>query len=366
MLKNLFFSLRELLSTAVADGVFPGASIGIVRSDGINNHNFFFSFGCTDYINHIKVNHNTFYDLASLTKPLASLLSILSLIKYNIINIDDSVSSILGKKYYFSNNNINIIDLLNHRSGMIPYSEFYKKLDTYKEHERKQILIKLINDSLSDDTIEKKQIYSDLGYMLLGLIVEIKANCSLPEYVEKMVYQPLELEKKLFFINGMASDTACYAPTEQCPWRKRLLVGEVHDENASSLGGGAGHAGLFGNVIGVLDLVTFLLDMVQGRREHPHINTCDLQQAVRKQNALGTWGLGFDTPSAEGSSSGSHFSKKSFGHLGFTGTSFWVDPEKDLAIVLLTNRVHPDRQNIKIKKFRPVFHDTVMDILGQG
>jgi CubicO group peptidase (beta-lactamase class C family) len=127
----------------------------------------------------------------------------------------------------------------------------------------------------------------------------------------------------------------------------------------------AGHAGLFGTVGGVLALVLHLLEVRQGRATHPAYRPEDLRAFLAFRSDLpGTsWTLGFDTPSPAGSSAGRYFSSSSFGHLGFTGTSFWVDPDKDLAVVLLTNRVHPSRDNDRIKAFRPLFHDTVVEAL---
>ena len=152
-----------------------------------------------------------------------------------------------------------------------------------------------------------------------------------------------------------------FAPTENCAWRGRILCAEVHDDNAYVMGGVAGHAGLFGDIHSVLRLSTFILDMWLGDAVHPNINNEDLRRCMERQNiGASTWGLGFDTPSEKGSSGGRFLSAVSAGHLGFTGTSFWIDKEKQLVMVLLTNRVHPRRDNEGIKDFRPLFHDTVV------
>jgi len=131
------------------------------------------------------------------------------------------------------------------------------------------------------------------------------------------------------------------------------------------MGGVGGHSGLFGNIEGVTAYTAKILEMWKGVTEHPNIKKEDLEYFLsRQQNISGsTWGLGFDTPAIKESSSGNFFSRKSIGHLGFTGTSFWLDPDKNVGIVLLTNRIHPSRENNKIKLFRPYFHDRVMKIL---
>ena len=138
-----------------------------------------------------------------------------------------------------------------------------------------------------------------------------------------------------------------------------MLQGEVDDEHCWLMNGVAGHAGLFGTIQGVLEMSAHILNQWQGREEHPAYSNTLLQIALTKQYSDQTWCKGFDTPSQPGSSAGEYISGKSVGHLGFTGTSFWIDPEKDMVIVLLTNRIHPTRDNEKIKKFRPLLYDAV-------
>ena len=129
-----------------------------------------------------------------------------------------------------------------------------------------------------------------------------------------------------------------------------------------AMGGVAGHSGLFGDIKSILKLTTFIMDQWRGRAHHPNYNTSDLQYFLKRQGGVkeSTRTLGFDTPSRKDSSAGHYLSEESIGHLGFTGTSFWIDPHKELVIVLLSNRVHPQRDNIKIKKFRPLFHDEIV------
>ena len=147
-------------------------------------------------------------------------------------------------------------------------------------------------------------------------------------------------------------DASRIAPTEQGEWRNRLLCGEVHDENAAAMGGVAGHAGLFGTAESVLAVSGAWLRGYY-RESRFWMRTLVRQFTTRQEPASqSSWALGWDTPSAP-SSSGSHFSERSFGHLGYTGTSLWIDPLCELEVVLLSNRVHPSRRNEKIKVFRP-------------
>ena len=150
-----------------------------------------------------------------------------------------------------------------------------------------------------------------------------------------------------------------------CPWRNRLIQGVVHDENAYTIGGVDGHAGLFGTASGVHDLLQEMLSTYFGR-SHKGVLPQGLVQSFLNYDTGGERALGFDRPTPPGSSSGRYFSKNSVGHLGFTGTSFWMDLEQAIIVILLTNRIHPTRENDKIRIFRPVIHDAVMQFLGRA
>jgi CubicO group peptidase (beta-lactamase class C family) len=219
---------------------------------------------------------------------------------------------------------------------------------------------------LAEEVIYKpgqSSLYSDLDFMILAWLIEIMTQQTLDRFVKTSVYEPLGL-KQLFFIpvNGGQEDRR-YVATADCPWRGRVLDGQVHDENAYALGGVAGHAGLFGAVQDVYILLKELLEVFAGKP-----NTGLFEQEVvgtffERQPNAGGWALGFDTPTPPDSSSGRHFSDHSIGHLGFTGTSFWMDLVNDVIVILLTNRIHPDPKNQRIKAFRPRLHDTVMEAI---
>jgi CubicO group peptidase (beta-lactamase class C family) len=208
-------------------------------------------------------------------------------------------------------------------------------------------------------------VYSDLDFMLLQMAVERLAGVSLDVWVAREIYGPLRIEEFCFVDVTQPPPSRPFAATEDCPWRRQVLKGHVHDDNAYALGGVAGHAGLFGTA----RAVGMLLETLQGAASGASgagVFDSDLVRAFWARQPGCGWALGFDTPSAEGSSSGRFFDRRSVGHLGFTGTSFWVDPPRQASVVLLTNRVHPTRRNEKIKLFRPVIHDQVMRWLGFG
>jgi len=206
----------------------------------------------------------------------------------------------------------------------------------------------------------------------LGCAVERASGLPLDEYFCEAVAQPLGVNALFFNRTGAAASHSrlsrldvMIAPTEWDDWRHRMLKGEVHDENAAAMGGVAGHAGLFGTAESVLAVSGAWLAGYHGDRSI--LDRQLVQEFTTKQShpRQSSWALGWDTPTTP-SSSGSHFSSNSFGHLGFTGTSLWIDPLRKLEVVLLTNRVHPNRSNDSIRVFRPLIHDLAYEALTRA
>jgi len=370
--KSLHITLEEyiknLLEKGVSERLFPAAAAGISTGLGKSKKIYLAHSGFAALSPEKRImKRKNYFDLASLTKPLATTMAILSLIKERKIEREEELSSLVGKKIKGKKGKIKAKHLLNHSSGFPSYREYFKILKDIKDKDKKDFIEKTILQEPLESAPGTVSLYSDLGFILLGLIIEKKAGCSLEQYVAKKVFQPLGLENKIFynplFENKANIKKTDFVATEKCSWRQKTLCGEVHDDNCYSLGGVAGHSGLFGNIEDVTRYAGLILDMWKGEIEHPNIKKEDLAYFLtrEKKRPEGTWALGFDTPAIEASSSGRYFSQKSVGHLGFTGTSFWIDPEKDIVIVLLTNRVHPSRDNSKIKKFRPYFHDRVIE-----
>jgi CubicO group peptidase (beta-lactamase class C family) len=202
-----------------------------------------------------------------------------------------------------------------------------------------------------------------LGFILLGALIENIAGVDLETLFSNCIINPFNRSLDLRFLsleNELKINKELVAATENCGWRKKQLQGEVHDEHCWLMGGVAGHAGLFGSIEGVMALCEDILDIWKDRTVHPAFPNALLQRALEKKHPKESWCLGFDTPSGV-SSSGRHLSPRSVGHLGFSGTSFWIDPEKDIVIVLLTNRIYPTKDNIKIREYRPFFHNYIME-----
>ncbi|MDA3790848.1 MAG: serine hydrolase [Desulfobacula sp.] len=255
--------------------------------------------------------------------------------------------------------------LLRHTSGFPAHREYFKKIIKANENPRQYLRYLLVHEAL-ENIIGERQVYSDLGFMVLSWIIEEISCQRLDRFVSKQIYSPLEIDDLFFLETGPKSKKfklyqQKIVATQECPWRKKVLVGEVDDDNAWAAGGIEGHAGLFGNAGSIYKLCFEIIKALQNKPTRvlrPDI----IQNFVSRKNKHDMV-AGFDTPSKEGSSSGKYFSKSSIGHLGFTGTSFWIDPETGLIIIFLTNRVHPLRSNEGIKKFRPQIHDLIFSEL---
>jgi len=352
--------IDKIFIKALNDNVFSGASFSFSKWSGKGYDRVDGCYGFAELTPRKKqLSKDHIFDLASLTKPLATVPVLLNLFEKKIISPHTSLTDI----YSFcpdDKKEITIQQLMSHSAGFIPHKEYFKKLISIPNKDRKEYLLeKILGESLSSEPGEK-HTYSDLGFMLLGLIIEKVTAKGLDELAKICIYSPLKLQKDLFFPAPGGKGNKPYVSTEKCLWRDKMLCGTVHDDNSRALGGVTGHAGLFGTLKGVRCFCEQLLDQWKGRGQHPSYSN-DILQSILKRVGNSSWTMGFDMVSQKGSSSGTNFTRQSVGHLGFTGTSFWIDPEKECVAVLLTNRVHPDRGNWKIKKFRPVFHDLLME-----
>jgi len=349
--------INDLMKKGVKEGVFPGGLLLVAKNDLII---FFEAYGYANIFSKRIMTKNTIFDLASLTKPLATTLAVMKLIQQGELDLEQDLGALLPEFRDTDKKQITIRNLLCHNSGLPDYRPYYIELLKIPYNFRKKGLRNfLINEPLVYP-VGKSVLYSDLGFMILGWIVEKVSVKSLDNFVVNDIYSPLGLEN-LFFINlNSESHMGYFAATELCTWRRILIDGLVHDDNAYVVGGIEGHAGLFGTAMDVNLLLSSLLSVSNG---YSYIFKKELIDKFFEQQEDSDRALGFDTPSLRDSSSGSRFSKNSIGHLGFTGTSFWMDLDRSIIVILLTNRVHPSRDNNKIKRFRPILHDTVMDII---
>ncbi|NVM57601.1 MAG: serine hydrolase, partial [Desulfobacterales bacterium] len=304
--------------------------------------------------------------------------ALMLLFQQGSLNLDQTLHSAIPDFSGTSKKDVTIRQLLSHAAGLPDYRPYYKTLTKHPSSERKSILREFLLDEALIHEPGRASLYSDVGFMILEWLIEVTAKKSLDRFVEESVYEPLRL-KDLFFVPftptqtlplegggqgvGKGREVHPYAATEDCPWRGKILDGEVHDENAYALGGVAGHAGLFGTAQDVYGLLKEILNVYAGKPNRGLFRRDLVQTFFQRQTGSGSWALGFDTPAHPNSSSGRYFSDQSIGHLGFTGTSFWVDLQKAVVVILLTNRIHPTRQNEKIRDFRPLLHDAIMDTI---
>lgn len=364
--------IRAALEEAVTGGVFPGAVLAVRHGGGQAD---IFIAGLVSTLDAARaVQPATVYDLASLTKPLSTVTALVLLIQAGRCQLHDRVESILSELADSPIGTASLWHLLTHSSGLPGWRGYYERLSPTAsipatEQQRglsRAALVKLIRDEALIYERGVRSLYSDLGFMLLGMIVERCSGVPLQEFFRNQI-APLAGTAQLGFVPAEWADNFLQcarrrggdvAPTEHDTWRGRLLCGEVHDENAASLGGVAGHAGLFGTAEAVLAVTGVWLEAYH--RRSSMLDADLVKEFTCRQTVVpgSSWALGWDTPSPP-SSAGRFLPEVSFGHLGYTGTSVWIDPLHELEIVLLSNRVHPTRKNERIKAFRPLIHELV-------
>jgi CubicO group peptidase (beta-lactamase class C family) len=348
--------IEKLMQQAVADNVFPGAVLLVSREGCLAFHE---AFGFRDLVARPLMTTETVFDLASLTKPLATTLAVMILVQERRLGLEQNLGDVLPAFKKDPKAAVKIENLLYHNSGLADYRPFYKEIDHLPSGKRLKALRKLlVNEPLIHPT-GSRVVYSDIGFMILEWLVEHICGKRIDRFVAEMIYKPLGLDN-LFFVDLKANPPqGVFAATERCAWRQQLLSGQVHDENAYVVGGIQGHAGLFGTAS---DVHRLLLQLLAAYHENQSLNLFQTNwvRLFFRRLADSDKALGFDAPSPAGSSSGTFFSANSVGHLGFTGTSFWMDLDRSIIVILLTNRVHPTRDNEGIKAFRPELHDAVM------
>lgn len=354
--------IDNLMMQGTSDNVFPGGVLLVSKEGSLL---FFKAYGYANIFSKSKMAKNTVFDLASLTKPLATTLAVMKLMEHHKLDLSQRLGSLLPEFSDKKKENITLKDLLNHCSGLPDYRPYYEKLRQLPKNLRKETLRDfLVKEPLAYPT-GKSVLYSDLGFMILEWIVESLSDRRLDRFVFEEIYKVLDLDDLYFLdFDSAGSDSnkrkTGYAATEFCPWRNMLLEGAVHDDNAYVVGGVAGHAGLFGTAFEIHKLLVKLLSDFHGCMTNRLFQKEILYEFFQRHNGTDR-ALGFDTPSFPHSSCGRYFSNKTVGHLGFTGTSFWMDLDRSVIVILLTNRVHPSRDNLKIKRFRPKLHDMVME-----
>jgi serine-type D-Ala-D-Ala carboxypeptidase len=374
----------RILEDAIVARAFPAASVAVTHRNQLMALRTFGRF--TYDPASPEPTTATLFDLASLTKVIATTSMAMVLYERGLLDLDVALISIVGE---FSGEDprrdeVTLRMLLAHSSGLPAYEKLFLRARTRDELLALALAMPLANDPGSHAE------YSDIGFILLGVALERLADESLARFCQREIFGPLALTHTTF---KPAPELRSKIPAtaDDQTFRHRIIQGEVQDENASVLGGVAAHAGLFANG---QDVATFANAMLRagtrssdGTDEHGATGvlarrhtatepTADRPEKLvfrpetvalfttRESSPEGTSrALGWDTPSSP-SQSGRYFSPRSYGHLGYTGTSLWIDPERDISITLLTNRTWPDCANQAIKQIRPRFHDAVFEVLG--
>lgn len=353
-----FAAAHEVLEQAVREQAFPGAAYGVLLKDEVVALNAVGRFTYDE--SSPSVTPSTVFDLASLTKVLATTALAMRLYDRGILRLDARLESILPAFTEdvapgLPRHRVDVRSLLAHSSGLPGYARLFE------QHPTQQSMLHALLRLPLETIPGKRAIYSDPGFMLLGKAVELLSGGPLQEMFAREIAAPLGFESACFC--PPPEMRALIPPTEEdTSFRHRVIQGEVQDENCYALGGVSGHAGLFANCADVLRFASCILN--HGRTAsgevlfHPETVR---QFATREAKPEGTSrALGWDTPSTP-SASGRFFSPDSIGHLGYAGTSLWIDPVRKLAVVLLTNRTWPDRSNYAIRAVRPAFHDAISE-----
>ncbi len=355
-----------VIEAGIRDRAFPGGVVAVGK-DGALVH--LRSFGRHSYDpGAAEVHDDTIYDLASLTKVVVTTTVAMVLVDEGRLALEKRVSDFLPAFRGGPKGKVTVSSLLTHSSGIDSWAPLYKDLKAKSAYLQRIQAMDLVYETGT------KSVYSDLGVLLLGEILERVAGEPLDAFAKRRIFEPLGMTDTTY--RPAPSLLPRIAPTEHDPWRGRVVHGEVHDENAFALGGVAPHAGLFGTAPDLARFAQMLLNggIYDNRRI---VSRATVERFTRRAGIPGSpRALGWDTaadetgvrsstPGAPGySSAGSRLSPRAFGHTGFTGTSLWIDPERQLFVILLTNRVHPTRENNAIRQVRASLADAVVGALA--
>ena len=344
-------TLQSILDKGVIDSAFPGAIAVIGDHDGPIAT---VSAGHLDWAPSPVPTDRTLWDLASLTKVVGMTSAMMQLVEQGKVDLDAPVQRYLPEWQGPNKDKVTVRDLITHRSGLPAFKTFYK-LNLSPDS-----TLRLFFNTPLDTLPGVRMVYSDIGAILLGKIVERVSGETLDKYLPEHVFRPLGMLDTQY--RPDSSLLSRIAPTERDPWRGRLVHGEVHDENAYALGGVSGHAGLFSTAHDLSRLAQAYLNggAFDGAR---FAKASTIRQFTTVEDStFSSRALGWDTPS-ERSSAGHFIKRPAFGHTGFTGTSFWVAPQHDLYVILLTNRVNPTRERNGIGRVRVQVADAAMRAL---
>ena len=316
----------------------------------------------------------TVYDLASLTKAVVTSLLVMKGVEEGRLHLDRPLGDHLWM--LADRPQVTIRRVLSHAGGFPAHRKFYESVLSKPEpgHDPRASIINLAATEPLVYEPGTRSIYSDLGFILLGALVEQSMSERLDLLADRVLFRPLQLSSTGFVDLRKSGAEAQFhghavAPTERCPVRGRLILGEVHDLNAFAMGGVAGHAGLFGSIQDLLRISFALCAAYHGWGvvgRTPLVAPEVLREFWQPAGIPGsTWRLGWDGPSTAGSLAGDLLSRRAVGHLSFTGCSLWIDPEQETCVIVLCNRIHPEvRDDPRFRALRPALHDAALQAIG--
>jgi CubicO group peptidase (beta-lactamase class C family) len=358
---KLGYTLAAILQAGVRDSAFPGAVALVGTKNGVA---VLSSAGSLDWNEVTPPGPATLWDLASLTKVVGLTSAMMLLVESRQVDLDAPVSRYIPEFQGKWKDAVTVRRLLTHSSGLPAWRPLYK------EAESPAAALALAIATPLDTMPGVRMVYSDLGVIIAGDIVTRVTGQPLDAFLKARVFGPLTMWDTQY--NPDRSLRGRIAPTEVDPWRQRHLRGEVHDENAFALGGVSGHAGLFSTGNDLVQLVRMYLEdgdilMLRSNLPRPDevvrsrfVSPATIRQFTTVQDsALSHRALGWETPNGT-NSAGHLMSRRAFGHTGFTGTSIWIDPERGIFVVLLSNRVNPTREHRAITGVRVAVADAVM------
>lgn len=360
-----FGAAYRVLEEAIAARAFPGCAFGVLAAGEVLLQDSVGKF--TYEMESPEATPETVYDIASLTKVVATTAAAMLLAQRGKLDLETPLGELLpgfvaGRPADDPARRVKLSHLLAHNSGLPGYVELFRTAVSPEA-----LLQACLELPLKAEPGTRAE-YSDPGFILLGKALELQFGEPLDLWTHREIFHPLGMSATEFC--PAPAKRAAIPPTEKdTTFRRRLIQGEVQDENAFVLGGVAGHAGLFSNVPDLLRFAGSILGVVGGNEFKIQTTLFDQSTVNRFAERQGPEGsscaLGWDTPS-EDSSSGTYFSRHSIGHLGFSGCSLWIDLDAAIAVVLLTNRTWPDRSCQLIRKVRPAFHNAILEALLTG
>jgi CubicO group peptidase (beta-lactamase class C family) len=371
-------TIDAAMHQGIADGVFPAAELLVGTPDRILHHNHYGD-----------CHQASLFDIASITKVVCTTTLAMIAVEEGRLSLTDKLVNRISLPQHPSHNDICIYHLLQHTSGLPAHRKFYLEIPTHDlgKREAHDFILNACAQEISEHPAGQQAVYSDIGFILLGRILEEAWGKDLDAIFDREIAKPwglnathfvrtrakshrhagLEPASKLpITLDSRLRGNDVYVPTEDCSWRKHIVRGISRDENCYAMGGVAGHAGLFSNAEDLHQFAKLMVAAANG--SHEFLNPSVVQNFIEPTTPAPELStdrvLGWVTPTPPNSSAGTHFSKHSIGHSGFTGCTLWIDLQKKLWVILLTNRTYPTIENNKIREFRPMFHDLIVTSLG--